>query len=78
MKGATPGTFTVLIDWGDQTTPTFAKVRKAGRGKFTVVGTHRYLTPGTFQVMTMIHDQSGQEDDVMSMVKVTGKAKAAH
>ena len=78
-KGATPGTFTVLIDWGDQTSPTRGQVRKAGgKGKFTVVGTHRYLTSGTFQVMTMIQDQSGQEADVMSMVKVTGKAKAAH
>jgi plastocyanin len=77
-KGATPGSFNVLIDWGDQTTPTAGQVRKAGKGKFTVVGTHRYLAPGTYQVMTMIRDQSGQEVDPMSMVMVTGKAKAAH
>lgn len=77
-RGAVPGTFTVLIDWGDQTSASRAKVRKKGNGKFVVSGTHRYLTPGSFQVMTMIQDQSGQESDVMSTIKVTGKVKAAH
>src|SRR5262249_50623197 len=77
-KGAKPGSFTVLIDWGDQTAPTRGQVRKAGKGKFTVVGTHRYLAQGTYQVMTMIRDQLGQEVDPMSMVTVTGKARAAH
>jgi hypothetical protein len=77
-KGATPGSFTVLIDWGDGTSVTPGQIRKAGKGRFTVVGTHRYLTTGSFQVMAMIQDQSGQEANPMSTVVITGKAKSAH
>jgi len=76
--GAQPGSFHVLIDWGDQSTPTPGQVRRMGKNRFTVVGTHRFLTTGVFQVMAMIHDQSGQEADAMSMVTVTGKVRPAH
>jgi hypothetical protein len=77
-KGTQAADFTVLIDRGDRSTPTFGKVRRTGNGRFTVTGTHRYLTPGVFQVMAMIQDQSGQEADAMSMGTVTGKVKPAH
>jgi plastocyanin len=76
--GAQPGGFNVLIDWGDQSAPTSGQVRRMGKNRFTVVGTHRYLTTGVFQVMAMIHDQTGQEADAMSMVTVTGKVRPAH
>jgi plastocyanin len=75
---ATPGNFTVLIDWGDGSSPTFGQVRRKGKGRFTVTGTHQYLTTGVFQVMAMIQDQSGQEADAVSTVTVTGKVRPAH
>ena len=68
----TPSNFTVLIDWGDQSGLTPGQIRRAGPGKFTVVGSHRYLAPGVFQVMVMIQDSGGQEADAFSSVKVTG------
>jgi hypothetical protein len=74
----TPGNFTVLIAWGDGSSPTSGQVRRAGKGRYTAVGTHRYLTTGVFQVMAMIRDQSGQEADAMSTVTVTGKVRPAH
>ena len=76
--GAMPTSFTVSIDWGDQSTQTVGIVRKMGKNWFSVIGSHRYLTTGTFMVMAMVRDQSGHETDTMSMVTVTGKVKAAH
>jgi plastocyanin len=71
----TPGDFTVLIDWGDGSSPTVGQVHRSGKGRYKVVGSHRYLSTGVFQIMAMIHDQSGQEADAMGTVAVTGKVK---
>jgi hypothetical protein len=76
--GTTPGNFTVQIDWGDQTGLTSGQVRRQGRGRYAVLGTHSYLTPGVFQVMVMIHDSAGQEADTMSAATVKGKPLRAH
>jgi len=74
---AKPANLTAVIDWGDQSAPSLGQVRRMGKNRFKVIGTHRYLTTGTFQVMTMIQDQAGQEGHAMSIVKVTGKVRAA-
>jgi plastocyanin len=74
--GAKPTSFTVSIDWGDQSPPTGGQVRKMGKKGFSLIGSHRYLTTGVFMVMATIRDQSGHETDTMSMVTVTGKVKA--
>jgi plastocyanin len=66
------GDFTVLIAWGDQSSPTFGQIH-GRKNRFKVRGSHRYLTPGVFQVMVMIQDTSGQMVNVMDMVTVTGK-----
>jgi hypothetical protein len=68
----------VLIDWGDGTSPTFGHIRRKGKGRYAVVGSHRYLTTGIFQVMAMIQNQAGQQADAMSTVTVTGKIRPAH
>jgi hypothetical protein len=65
-------------DWGDGSSPTVGQVRRKGKGRYTVTGSHRYLKTGVFQVMAMIQDQSGQEADAMSTVTVTGKVGPAH
>jgi plastocyanin len=68
----TRGNFTVLIAWGDNSTPTFGQI-SGRKNKFKVAGSHRYFTPGVFQVMVMIQDASGPMANVMDTVKVTGK-----
>jgi plastocyanin len=77
-RNAKPGNFMVTIDWGDNSAATTGKIRTAGKNKFAVVGNHRYTAPGVYQVMTMIMDQSGQMQNVVSTATVTGKVKAAH
>ena len=76
--GAKPTGFTVSIDWGDGSPQTGGQVRKMGKNRFSLIGSHRYLTTGVFMVMATIRDQSGHESDTMSMVTVTGKVKSAH
>lgn len=76
--GAKPTSFTVMIDWGDGSPQTAGQVRKMGKKGFSALGSHRYLTTGTFMVMAMVRDQSGHETDTMSMVTITGKVKSAH
>jgi len=69
----TPKDFTIMIDWGDQSAVTSGRIRRQGRGRFVAVGSHRYLTPGVFSVMVMIHDSAGQEVQALSSVRVKGK-----
>jgi len=76
--GAKPTSFTVSIDWGDQSTQTVGKVRKMGKNGFSVIGSHRYLTTGVFRVMATIRDQAGHESDTMSTLTVSGKVRSAH
>jgi plastocyanin len=76
--GARPTNFTVMIDWGDGSAQTVGQVRKMGKNRFSVIGSHRYLTTGVFMVMASIRDQAGRESDTMSMVTVTGKVKSVH
>ena len=76
--GAKPASFTVSIDWGDQSTPTGGQVRKMGKNRFSVIGSHRYLTTGVFMVMATIRDQAGHESDTMSTLTVSRKVRSAH
>jgi plastocyanin len=72
-RGTTRGNFTVLIDWGDQSALTAGQIR-GRKSRFTVMGSHRYLMTGVFQVMVMIQDTFGKEINVMDMIRVTGKS----
>jgi len=76
--GAKPTSFTVSIDWGDQSTQSVGKVRKMGKNGFSVIGSHRYLTTGVFMVRATIRDQAGHEADTMSTLTVSGKVRSAH
>ena len=70
---ATADDFTVLIDWGDQSTPTVGQIRAAGRGKFEVVGAHAYATTGVDNVVVTIQDAAGQEVAAESSVSVKSR-----
>jgi hypothetical protein len=67
---STPGNFTVLIDWGDNSGLTAGQVRRQGKGRYKVIGSHQYSTSGVFPVMVMITDASGQMVSAISSVKV--------
>ncbi len=58
---ATAQDFTALVDWGDLSPPTPARIRRLGRGRFAVIGAHRYAAPGTYSVDVAIRDASGRQ-----------------
>jgi hypothetical protein len=70
---STPGQFGALIDWGDQSGPTPGQIKRQGRGRFEVVGMHRYPAPGVFPVTVTIRDAAGQVIAAHGSVTVVGK-----
>jgi hypothetical protein len=68
-----PGQFTAAIDWGDQSGPTPGRIRRQGRGRYTVVGSHRYGAPGAFPVTVTIRDADGAESIARSSVAVKAR-----
>jgi len=62
--------FSALIDWGDMTTPTSAQIRPRGDGRFAVIGSHRYVTPGIYHPTIVIRDALGQQIIVQGRVRV--------
>jgi hypothetical protein len=70
---STPGEFGALIDWGDQSGPTPGQIKRQGRGRYEVVGMHRYPAPGVFPVTVTIRDAAGQVIAADGSVTVVGK-----
>jgi hypothetical protein len=62
-----------LIDWGDLSPPTAAKIRPLGRGRFAVIGSHRYLAPGTYTLNVATRDASGRLVTATSRVRVVSR-----
>jgi len=62
--------FQAVIDWGDQSAPTPGVIHARDRGRFAVVGSHHYITPGTYHVAVQIQDGRGQEIVTESLVRV--------
>jgi hypothetical protein len=52
--------FNALVDWGDLSAPTPAQIRASGRGRFTVIGAHRYVAPGIYHLTIAIRDAAGR------------------
>ncbi|MFI5455660.1 MAG: hypothetical protein ACHRXM_09430 [Isosphaerales bacterium] len=62
--------FQAIINWGDQSAPTPGLIHARGRGRFVVVGSHRYVTPGVYHVAVKIQAESGRELVTESLVRV--------
>jgi hypothetical protein len=62
--------FQALIDWGDGSALVPGLIRAQARGRFVVVGSHRYVTPGVYHVVVRIQNQSGQEILTQSAMRV--------
>jgi hypothetical protein len=71
--GARSRGFTAIIDWGDQSPPTAARIRALGGGRFAVIGSHRYLAPGTYAVKVAIRDASGHQVVAASRMRVASR-----
>jgi hypothetical protein len=69
----TPAQFSALIDWGDQSAPTPGQIRRQGKGRYQIVGTHRYQAAGVFQVAVTIRDAAGEVIAAQGSVSVTGR-----
>ena len=55
----TAGSFTASINWGDATAPSPGTVASGATGGFNVTGTHTYASPGNYNVVVQIADDSG-------------------
>jgi PKD domain-containing protein len=56
-----PAQFRAVIDWGDQSGPTAGRIKRQDRGRYQVVGSHRYQAPGVHRVTVTIRDAAGDE-----------------
>jgi hypothetical protein len=69
----TPGQFSAVIDWGDSTGSTAGQIRRKGRSRYVVMGSHHYASAGSFQVLVTITNSSGQEIAAQSTAIVSGR-----
>jgi PKD repeat protein len=56
----TPAQFSAVIDWGDSTGSTTGQIRRKGKGRYAVIGSHRYAGPGVYHVTVTIQDAAGR------------------
>jgi hypothetical protein len=70
---STPRQFSAVIDWGDQTGSTPGQIKRLGKGRYAIVGTHRYPAPGVFPVTITIRDMAGEVIAGHGSVTVAGK-----
>jgi hypothetical protein len=61
--------FQALIDWGDRSAPTPGLIHAQRRGRFVVLGSHRYVAPGVYNVAVKIQDLFGREIVTESVVR---------
>jgi hypothetical protein len=59
-----------VIDWGDQTLNTQGRIRSQGKGRFEVLGSHRYAQRGVFHVTVTIGNGAGQGAATDSLIRV--------
>jgi hypothetical protein len=55
------GDFLALIDWGDKSHPTTGHIHKRAEGRYAVIGTHRYIFRGDYNVTVTIKDKLGRK-----------------
>jgi hypothetical protein len=71
--GADAHDLAALVAWGDLSPPVPARIRPLGRGRFAVIGSHRYLAPGTYTVDVAIRDASGRQVTAASRMRVVSR-----
>jgi Putative Ig domain/PKD domain len=64
-----PSSYTASVDWGDGTHET-ATVVQSGRGRYRVLGVHRYARAGTYSIVVSVHDSDGTSGSVTSTARI--------
>jgi hypothetical protein len=67
--------FHAMIDWGDGSAPTGGQIRTQAKGRFLVVGAHRYLQAGSFQATVTIVSAPGLEIAAVDSVQVISRPR---
>src|SRR4029077_4189997 len=62
--------FHAFINWGDGSTSTTGQIHTQAKGRFLVVGSHRYAATGSFEITVTIQDAAGQQIAAESSVRV--------
>jgi hypothetical protein len=65
--------FLATIDWGDGSPLSSGRVLGRGKGRFVVLGAHRYLGPGAFPVTITIQDATKGDIAAVSHAIALGK-----
>jgi hypothetical protein len=73
----TAQSYSVTIDWGDNTPSSSGTVASAAGGGFTVAGTHMFSAPGSYHVTAVIVDSGGASATAVSTALVTSAALPA-
>jgi uncharacterized protein YjdB len=65
--------FHAFIDWGDGSLPSRGHIHGRGNGRFSVIGSHRYVKSAIFPITVTIRDPAGRKASATSLVHVTHK-----
>src|SRR5262249_55791547 len=72
-----PGQFHASISWGDGSGPSHGQIMARGKGRFSVLGAHRFRQAGTFAITVTILDASGQTVTAQSWATVVTHVQKA-
>jgi plastocyanin len=65
-----PQNFHAAIDWGDHSKKDPGHVHGRGNGHFAIIGQHRYVRPGAFDITVTIRDSAFRKIATESLVRV--------
>jgi plastocyanin len=65
-----PQDFHAAIDWGDKSKLNPGHIHARGNGHYAIIGNHRYVRPGVFQVTVTIRDSAGRKIAAQSLVRI--------
>lgn len=65
-----PQNFHASIDWGDKSKKDPGHVHGRGNGRFAIIGQHRYVRPGTFDITVTIRDSAFRKIATESLVRI--------
>jgi plastocyanin len=66
----TPRDFRAAIDWGDNSKRNPGHVHGRGYGHYAIIGQHRYIRPGVFNVTVTIKDTAGRKIAAHSLIRI--------
>jgi plastocyanin len=65
-----PQNFHAAIDWGDHSKKDPGHVHGRGNGRYAIIGQHRYVRPGAFNITVTIRDSAFRKIATQSLVRI--------